>query len=217
MLIWPLPKFLLSFWWIWGFFFQPIHLHRQHFGQDIESSHEQLPNANTKLGINSRLFTSQICIEITRKQAMQLIISQLPLSLWKWRKYEQTTVIPKLLMQYFFKPKLKLKVYTSIASWLLHFKAIVVVYESKITKKYSFTVHILMDLFAFISSYSSKSDGSSSCFLYGIKTTKINRIWQPGLFQKLLGLHLDSYWLRHIWNRKSSDAKINTVKYQTNR
>lgn len=46
-----------------------LNLHRHLFGFHIETSTEQLPNASSALGINSRSFVCLICLEIMREQA----------------------------------------------------------------------------------------------------------------------------------------------------
>ncbi len=65
LLIWPLLMFLLSLWWI---FLKPnnclFHLHGKLLRPHDVGSHQQLPNANGTLRINSKPFTCLTDVEI---------------------------------------------------------------------------------------------------------------------------------------------------------
>ena len=84
-------------------FFSPLYLHQHFFGTHTESSQE-LPNANSALGINPSPFMWLIYHEITREQATPshetdcCSTVQLLLSLWKWGAMYKKAVFPKWLV-----------------------------------------------------------------------------------------------------------------------
>lgn len=69
-----------------------LNLHRHLFGPHIENSTQQLPNANSTFGINSRPFMCWIC-QIKRGKGHTWssdwlsVNCPITLSLWKWRIY----------------------------------------------------------------------------------------------------------------------------------